>query len=602
MPDSLKLGSIELNDGTTTIIDNGSDFGMPVPLTSMVERLFTDGEVVTGVRSGNRTIQIPVEIRGATRAAAALVEAQIAAQVTQAYSALTYTPQGGQPTVFDCFRGEVRRDWNSIVSSQGMIGLTLTLPALPFARAQSATTLVPTATTPVTLDSFTNGTSRTTSTSGLTGVSVTYDTTVKVEGTASLKLDATTSPSAASSFTSDYSFASTDLSAQSVVSLAWLLAAPPSDSAVWSKVSGGFNPSSVWTLVLRSAAGTATYTASQIPNGYGGTWQTVAWNLAAPASTTGTFNQAAVTSAAVTWAWGAEGPGVHYYLYVDYLRAAPANGLNITGASGTARLDGVTGTARTPVNLYVTANSGTFNRLLVCRYPNSASALDPILATSSGTATSTADATAINGSYYGLTVANNVRYTRLASTLNGTYVLVARLKGTGSTVTLTSTAYMSTDSTVNQVTTSRAFTTTDLPTSAYQLVTIGQLTLPPRDIPSNSTAIVNIDITATADVRVDQVYLVDMAGESVLIDPGTTRNYSRWQLRSPDPSGTRGTALAGTSTDGSDFLSVSPWLTGNPIINFDPGSNLVLLVADKASAGIGVQVEYYPRYQSEVTT
>ena len=109
MPDSLKLGSIELNDGTTTIIDNGSDFGMPVPLTSMVERLFTDGEVVTGVRSGNRTIQIPVEIRGATRAAAALVEAQIAAQVTQAYSALTYTPQGGQPTVFDCFRGEVRR-------------------------------------------------------------------------------------------------------------------------------------------------------------------------------------------------------------------------------------------------------------------------------------------------------------------------------------------------------------------------------------------------------------------------------------------------------------------------------------------------------------
>ena len=93
-----------------------------------------------------------------------------------------------------------------------------------------------------------------------------------------------------------------------------------------------------------------------------------------------------------------------------------------------------------------------------------------------------------------------------------------------------------------------------------------------------------------------------MAGESVLIDPGTTRNYSRWQLRSPDPSGTRGTALAGTSTDGSDFLSVSPWLTGNPIINFDPGSNLVLLVADKASAGIGVQVEYYPRYQSEVTT
>lgn len=608
--DTLRLGTVDLNDGMTTFIRTGHDMGAPQTLTQQIERLLTDGSVVTGARSGNRQIQLPVQIRAGTRAAAVAIEAAIALQVEQAYSPLLWTPQSGQATVFDCFRGSVVREYSILESRQGLIQLTVTLPALPFARSQLPVTLFPTATVPTVLDTFDAASgSRTTTDSGYAGAGTfSYDTTVKTEGAASLKLTDVTPIVGGGPLlvTSDISFAAEDLTGLPVVLMAWMLGLPSNgDSAVYSTTNGGFALTSTWSLTLRSSAGTSTWTVTQNPMQAPYAWQTVAWQIAqSPTSTTGTFNIAAVTSSAVTWAFS--GPGYTFSVYRDYLRAAPANGLNITTAVGTARLDAVKGTARTPVELSVVTNAGTATRLLICRYTNPPGNFDPILSgTVAGTtATTAADASAITGTRYSLGAGGLVRYQRAANTLAGTYTVMARLRGdyAGPAVaTVAVNSYISSDATGAPQAISRDFDAFTLPPigggGAWQILSLGQLTLPPRGVRANSSSLVNFDLTSNQPIYVDQLYLVDAAGDSVLIDTG--RAFSRYLLAAPDPSAQRGDVLAGTLADQSDFLSVSPWLTGQPILNLDPGSNLVLVVADQADAGVGVQVTYYPRFQSE---
>ena len=87
----------------------GFDFGSPQPQTEVVASLLLDGERPTGRRASNRTISLPIQIRGPSRptmnGARELLQQLIDADTWR----LTWTPDPGTgtalPLIFDCFRG-----------------------------------------------------------------------------------------------------------------------------------------------------------------------------------------------------------------------------------------------------------------------------------------------------------------------------------------------------------------------------------------------------------------------------------------------------------------------------------------------------------------
>lgn len=116
------------------------DLGDPATITAAVEALLLDGERVTSTRSGNRSIVLPILVRGSSRLnMSARVDALIH-DVAAAEYTLTWEPDGGLPLIWDCMVGQATVRWDVQIEDRFCQRVDLTLPALPFGRSPDPVT------------------------------------------------------------------------------------------------------------------------------------------------------------------------------------------------------------------------------------------------------------------------------------------------------------------------------------------------------------------------------------------------------------------------------------------------------------------------------
>lgn len=598
---SLILAGYDLLSPASVVqLARDSDLGSPQALTETVDRLLTDGALVTGVRSGNRELSLPLWIVG-DRATVAQAIADVAAFLDQRTYTITWQPGDGLPVTFDCYRGQLTRNYDLGAETQGVAGFTATIPALPFTRTPTPVRLSPASSSGQSLqvDALNDTTGLTTTGSA----TVTADTGTKIEGTASVK-SAFTVPGGSGSGTSGSPFvagvfgeswsrtiASTDLSG-------YVLFGP--------RVHADRSMTATWTLTLAGTGWSATYQLTAARQG----WQVLGFDLTSPVSTTGTVDLTAVTSWALGFSVSNWGSAYTAVLWLDDLKAFKTGSGAISTPSGTARYDNVLGSARTPVSVEVACVASNafevMSRLLVARFPDPPPGFDPILTSASGTADTTAFSGALKTSF---------TVTRPAYSLRGTYAVMVRAKP-ASACTFTVTSQITGDSTVVE-TRSRTYSTAQITamsggTTHYNWFPIGAITLPPREIDgSNTTTTVTITITSSVVGIVDQAYLTDLAGDCVFVDPPQTGTYFRGiYIDAPTGGEAAGKVLASTDTGGarrSDAVSLTPWLrSAQAIVNFTPGSNLLLVVAEPGPGFSSVNwpapqvtAVYYPRWAAE---
>lgn len=125
------------------LADDGSyDLGGPQPTADYVASLILDGERPFGRRSSNRTITLPVKIvspNGDLKQLAAAREV-LEQAVDQDTWTLTWTRDPGtgtrMPLVLDCFRAQPSKPaYAPLAEQQGVMYITLTIPALPYGRS-----------------------------------------------------------------------------------------------------------------------------------------------------------------------------------------------------------------------------------------------------------------------------------------------------------------------------------------------------------------------------------------------------------------------------------------------------------------------------------
>ncbi len=122
------------------------DLSAPQPTADFVANLILDGERPYGRRASNRTIKLPVRITtpGITGTASLLLLAAAREVLEQAVDqdrwTLTWTRDGGLPLLIDCFRAQPSKPlYDPRAEGQGVMRLTLTIPALPYGRSDTET-------------------------------------------------------------------------------------------------------------------------------------------------------------------------------------------------------------------------------------------------------------------------------------------------------------------------------------------------------------------------------------------------------------------------------------------------------------------------------
>lgn len=187
MPDSLVIANtIELLGGGVLSanplcpgamfqLQQNADPGAPQPTTQFIASLLLDGERPFGRRASNRTIKLPILISAPNRQILAAAREVLQQAIDQDYFTVTWSrdPLNGNPgnipltAVFDCFRAQPTVPvFNTRLENQlCKMQLSVTIPALPYARADQQVQVsftapaptspaVPPPPTPVILDDF----------------------------------------------------------------------------------------------------------------------------------------------------------------------------------------------------------------------------------------------------------------------------------------------------------------------------------------------------------------------------------------------------------------------------------------------------------------
>src|SRR4249920_1499533 len=127
------------------LADDGSyDLGTHQPTADYVASLILDGERPFGRRSSNRTITLPVKIISPTGDLKQLAAARevLEQAVDQDTFTITWSRDPGTgtrlPLILDCFRAQPSKPvYAPLAADQGVMWITLTIPALPYGRSDA---------------------------------------------------------------------------------------------------------------------------------------------------------------------------------------------------------------------------------------------------------------------------------------------------------------------------------------------------------------------------------------------------------------------------------------------------------------------------------
>lgn len=580
----VRYGPLDLTD-YPYIFDPQPNLGAPEAESATVSRLLEDGDVAGGVRSGNRTLQLPVSIGANSRAEFAAAEVALFAEVNRALNTLTvlFGAGDGLPVVADTYRGQITPTYDADLDFDYVRSYVITCPAEPFFRSPDPITISPSSAA-TQIDAFENTTGLTTSSTA------TADTTTFVRGSASVKqqLGVTTTfdgYGAIFSATWARSIASTDLSLD-VTARLWLLT-----DVVYSIFP---DETHFPTLTLFSAGGKSStwHSRDRLVSG----WTAINWDLTdtPDAQVAGGVNLAAVTGWAVDFEAAAvafAGFSGTYHVWADDLRAYPAGAAEITAGSANLFFADIEGAARTPVSLEVDTNGS--GGVLLANTPNPPPGYDPVLLAVTNTPPSP------------------IVVTRKAVTLRrpapecSTYIVMVYGDIAGGVWTATASGYLGVTNSVSRVVTTSDPEYRNRNTANKALFAIGELTLPTIDVDPQNTAAA-ITITISAGSTINGAWLVWAGGENVMAFSKDDQP-SKWFLDAVTPGRQAGKLLAG-SNGRSDAYDASASRWGQAAINLDAGANHMLAVAlPKLSAPttnptLTVSLSYFSRWLSERTS
>lgn len=550
-PSVVALGSVTLTTDPY-LIDAGTDFGAPLPVTSTVPNLVLDGSNVTGVRTDNRRIVIPVEIKGATRALLAQAEKNLALEVDKATNTLLITPASpGLPVVFDTFRGRMIPRYNAFTDVSFMRAYDLEIPAFPFARNPVLQTLASGSALVINNCDATTGTSITPGSD-----TITLDNSYFVTSTGSLRIDGQLQNVANAGFTS--TFAAKDIHALSTVSVSF--AVTVSDGTVL----GNSN------LNLTLSDGTYSYNqiVSVKPTT---TYQVATFTIGVFATGQPLLNLSAITSLTLTTSLGYyTGITTATKLWYDDIRANPGTSGSTSTKQDVIRIE-CPGAYRTPAKFDITVNvpaSQTLGAFLVHRKPGASTGYTPFAAAA---ATIRVNAQSMKGTY--LVVLCVTSPTAADSTLTATCVI------TGDSQTDTIKAY---------------YPLADIPNGLTQYMPVGTVTIPPREVsPDDLTSTVDVTVTGYPGAAAG-IYLLDVNGQTIIsvpagpngtgifIDAEPTDTLSKVYLSGANPP-------VKTGAYGVNVV-------GDAVLHLDAGTNYLLVAAQSAIGGVALAVRCYPRY------
>lgn len=558
------------------ILDPQTNFGAPTAESATVSRLLADGDVVAGVRSGNRTLEIPVSIGCNSRPEFAAAEVALFAEVNRAMNTLTvlFGAGDGLPVVADTYRGQLIPTYDADIDYDYVRSYVITCPAEPFFRSPDPITIAGASASTLLFD-FDSLTGLTTS------ETATVDTTTFVTSTGSVRQPVTVDasgkvPLLSASWASALS--STDLSADRYVVL-WLLSDYPHTVQI------GENAQ----LTLTSAGGAASTYVGRTPV-YSPGWTPVTWDLAYPSSSLGGgVDLAAVTGWEVTlgpvYSWAGSGP---WTVWADDLRAYPHGSAEVTAGSANLFFSNIEGAARTPISLELDTNGS--GGILLANTPNPPPGYDPVLQAVTGTPPAP------------VVVTRKTVTLRREAPECSTYIVVVYGPVAGDTWTATAVDAKGTS------TCSRTMTTSDPEyrnrnSAGHNLFAIGELTLPPTDVDPQNTA-ATITITISSGQPIKGAWLVWAGGENVLAMSASAP--AKWFLDAVTPGRQGGKLLGGSAR--SDAYDVSAGRYGQAAVNFPPGPNHLLAVALPPAATpstnptLTAALSYFSRWLTERTS
>lgn len=580
MTDSLLLdGLYELIGGATNpeyrLMPSSDALGQPAPDTALIAGTLLDGDRVTGLRSANRNVTLPIMVTGTSRSDIA-VKVNRLLQVVDAQSkssfTLTWQPDGGLPVIFDCYRGGYTRERIITREAQLVTVVTLAFQANPFGRSDVINSI--SAVSPqLQIDSM----DATTPPTGAT-----RDTTNKYEGTASASTAAVRHSFAVFGGT-QYSYSSAnalrtitavDLSSFPSVGVRVRWVAPVVGSA-WS---------CTVTLYLGDGSNTGSVTTGFAVAGGSTAWQLVTFPLASLVPVAGTLNLTAVTQwqllfgtarKTLTTAPTASPNPVNY----DDLRAYPAASTAVSTPEGAVvTIPAVAGSARSPLAVSADRGGSALADLLVHHPPIWQDLDAQILAQ---------------------LVTNTVTIAAANNTFRGTYTLWLLLGTLGSgtrtvTVTLTHKQGATTLATATLVRTYSA--------TPGHGIAIGEVTLPLKDVPAENVAdtlVIAVSSTGgTADTFTD-VALCDTSGETVWIGSPPASSLGVY-VDEPDPATECPAVYASTTTDRTAAVSVlgdANTRFGGGGLFVVPGDNRLLTASSSGTPNL--VASYYDRWLDE---
>lgn len=564
---SMLIAGIEVIDQSVNAaarLASGFDFGEGEPDQTTIGSLYLDGDAVTGERRANRSMQIPLNIYGATSLAVSATIDAIRQVVNQPTFEVQWTPDGGLPIIFDAMRGLGTRMHNpDLDAAGGPANLLLTFQAKPFGRSPSLSTIAVSA--PSTqLDNFD---------AARTGA--TLDTSIKYEGTGSNKVALTSlsGPGGSKSWLSgltplSHTFGTPqDLSADNAVSFRWRWPAPGGAATMTGSLT--LTDSSARTLQIpRSKA---------FVNG-DTNWRLV--NFPIPTDV-GAFDLTQVTGYSMEFTSTAiYGGGSSSSIWVEDMRGVPSATTQTTTTHGAQLLlPSTAGSARAPANLAL-STGGTFGQFLLHSPPVDQDPDAGILVALNATL---ADQTVT------IPAAN--------ANLRGTFSVVlggATVAGAASiTVTVTQQEGGSTVGGAWSKTVSWDMSV------AGRLCPVGEVTLPLYDTPSDNSQTsytVEVDITSGGD-RYSELMLCDTSGQTILTDTAAPAAGSEVYVDEPSA------LQSGPSVYISSSDRTAAWgkmgdcvLSGGPIL-LEPGTNKFLMWTDSGTPSI--TATYYPRWLDE---
>lgn len=584
------LGDLDLTEYPFATMFGGSS-GAPANVSEVIDSMLQDGEIISSTRTSNREMSYSVLIEEADMEALAQAEARLIAEADKRRNTFSIDPGDGfgAVTVFEIFRVQVEFVRDEEWEQAGFRRYDLTFPALPFGRADKevVNAALTSAVTPVSAV-IADGTSAAnwSGDSAITSVGGTLQQTRPAAHSTASDGDYY---SASGRFTYTPA-AAIDFSATQYLTVDYLYASN----------------------LYRGPAITATVDGSPLPlvaevtPPAGGAWRRATFLCTDASAAVIRFD----VSATIFRPVGSGGAVPTITFQVDNVqRSNQAPNASTTGRES-LRTVAVSGSARTQASLAIQHATTGLGDTLVYTCPALGSGYQPDLRRWRTTAaTVTADATTVSGSYEPITSA--VTFNVPAAGLpKGSYVLMARVRSDAAGGAATRGVKWSASTKIGAATFGQQSGTSakfPLTTTAWNIVPVGVMTLPPTDVTPGSTATVEVNLldAGTGDrVTVDEAWLFYLGDDSALTQvacgagtPALGTVHNRLWLDTASIERYEPSIWQGTQVDRSDSFHAGDGIPAWGIHSFAP-PRMNVFVVTTGGANPEISLRHFPRYHT----